>query len=68
MEIGSRIDQDDEQLKFGKGYDHNFVLNHPGDLSAIAAEWRMRIPAAFSKCIRTNPEFSSIPAISWMVP
>ena len=25
--IGSRIDQPDEQLKFGKGYDHNFVLN-----------------------------------------
>ena len=37
MEIGSRIGQDDEQLKFGRGYDHNFVLNHPGDLSAIAA-------------------------------
>jgi aldose 1-epimerase len=25
--IGARIDQDDEQLKFGHGYDHNFVLN-----------------------------------------
>ena len=25
--IGSRIDQNDEQLKFGKGYDHNWVLN-----------------------------------------
>ena len=24
--IGARINQDDEQLKFGKGYDHNFVL------------------------------------------
>ncbi|MGB2629595.1 MAG: aldose epimerase family protein [Candidatus Acidiferrum sp.] len=24
--IGSRIDQHDEQLKFGKGYDHNWVL------------------------------------------
>jgi aldose 1-epimerase len=24
--IGSRIDQNDEQLKLGKGYDHNFVL------------------------------------------
>lgn len=28
-EIGSRINQDDEQLKFGKGYDQNFVLNEP---------------------------------------
>jgi len=25
--IGARIDQDDEQLKLGHGYDHNFVLN-----------------------------------------
>jgi aldose 1-epimerase len=25
--IGSRINQDDEQLKFGKGYDHNWVLS-----------------------------------------
>jgi aldose 1-epimerase len=27
--IGSRIDQDDEQLKLGGGYDHNFVLRMP---------------------------------------
>ena len=26
--IGARVDQDHEQLKFGKGYDHNFVLNN----------------------------------------
>jgi aldose 1-epimerase len=25
--IGARINQDEEQLKLGKGYDHNFVLN-----------------------------------------
>ncbi len=25
--IGSRVDQNDEQLQFGGGYDHNFVLN-----------------------------------------
>jgi aldose 1-epimerase len=25
--IGARIDQQDEQLSFGKGYDHNWVLN-----------------------------------------
>jgi aldose 1-epimerase len=27
--IGARINQDDEQLKFGKGYDHNWVVNKP---------------------------------------
>jgi len=26
--IGARIDQDNEQLKLGKGYDHNWVLNN----------------------------------------
>ncbi|MGH9755958.1 MAG: aldose epimerase family protein [Blastocatellia bacterium] len=25
--IGARVNQDDEQLKFGGGYDHNFVIN-----------------------------------------
>ena len=25
--IGARINQDEEQLKLGKGYDHNFVIN-----------------------------------------
>lgn len=25
--IGARIDQDEEQLKLGRGYDHNFVIN-----------------------------------------
>src|SRR5262245_923172 len=25
--IGARINQDDQQLKFGRGYDHNWVLN-----------------------------------------
>jgi aldose 1-epimerase len=35
--IGARIEQDDRQLEFGKGYDHNFVLNHPmGRLDVIA--------------------------------
>lgn len=37
MAIGARINQDDEQLKFGKGYDHNFVLNKKaGELGVIA--------------------------------
>lgn len=31
MQIGARIDSDYEQMKLGKGYDHNFVLNRSGD-------------------------------------
>lgn len=29
--VGARIDQPDEQLKNGLGYDHNFVLNRKGE-------------------------------------
>jgi aldose 1-epimerase len=41
--IGSRIDQDDEQIKLGGGYDHNFVLtrrivNGPLALAAVVHE------------------------------
>ena len=32
--IGKRIEQNDEQLKLGKGYDHNFVLNRKEARSA----------------------------------
>jgi aldose 1-epimerase len=35
--IGMLIDQDDEQLRFGAGYDLNFVLNHPAGESGLAA-------------------------------
>ncbi|HTL58813.1 MAG TPA: aldose epimerase family protein [Candidatus Limnocylindrales bacterium] len=35
--IGARINQDDEQLKFGKGYDHNWVFNKQvGDFTQLA--------------------------------
>src|SRR5437879_6532726 len=34
--IGARIDQDDPQLRYGRGYDHNFVLNKGGDLTLAA--------------------------------
>ncbi len=36
--IGARIDQNDEQLRFGRGYDHNWVLNRSGAGSMKAAE------------------------------
>lgn len=35
--IGARIGQDDQQLRFGKGYDHNFVLTRPDTGLALAA-------------------------------
>jgi aldose 1-epimerase len=42
--IGARIEQDDEQLKLGHGYDHNFVLNHAPNRLALAA--RVTEPAS----------------------
>lgn len=35
--IGARINQDDEQLKLGKGYDHNFVLDQPNSKQLLKA-------------------------------
>lgn len=35
--IGARIEQDDEQLKLGHGYDHNWVLNGRGGRLKLAA-------------------------------
>jgi len=35
--IGARIDADDQQMKFGRGYDHNFVLNRKGGGLILAA-------------------------------
>jgi aldose 1-epimerase len=35
--IGARIDNNDEQLKFGKGYDHNFVLSNAPHQLGLAA-------------------------------
>ena len=44
MKIGARISNADEQLKFGTGYDHNFVLNKAGSGPSFAA--RLADPAS----------------------
>ena len=43
-QIGERIDQTDEQLKFGKGYDHNWVLKKKENELSLAA--RVTEPAS----------------------
>lgn len=35
--VGARIGADEEQLRFGKGYDHNFVLNRKDNGLVLAA-------------------------------
>jgi aldose 1-epimerase len=37
MAIGSRIEENDEQLRLGQGYDHNFVLNRAAVELSFAA-------------------------------
>jgi aldose 1-epimerase len=36
--IGARINNDDQQLKFGKGYDHNWVINKPMNVLGLMAQ------------------------------
>lgn len=38
MTVGARINSDYEQIKFGGGYDHNWVLNKEGDELSLAAK------------------------------
>ena len=42
--IGARIDANDEQIKAGKGYDHNFVLN--GRMGTLRRAARVTEPAS----------------------
>ncbi len=42
--VGARIEQNDDQLKLGKGYDHNWILNENGDAPRLAA--RVEEPAS----------------------
>jgi aldose 1-epimerase len=54
--IGSRIEQDDEQLKFGKGYDHNWVLNGVRrSTPALAAEARDPKSGRVLQVLTTEP-------------
>lgn len=34
--IGDRIDEDNQQLKYGQGYDHNFELNKKDEFKSVA--------------------------------
>ena len=38
--VGARINADHQQIKVGKGYDHNYVLNGPAGTLALAARVR----------------------------
>jgi aldose 1-epimerase len=44
--IGERITADDEQLRYGDGYDHNFVLDHGGSRDEPAFAARLHSPGS----------------------
>ncbi len=53
--IGARINEDNQQLKFGKGYDHNFVLNSNGDSLALAAKVEEPSSGRVMEVLTTQP-------------
>ncbi len=53
--IGDRIDAEDEQIAFGGGYDHNFVLNHEGSSLALAARVRGPVSGRIMELYTTEP-------------
>jgi aldose 1-epimerase len=58
-EIGARIEQDDEQLIIGKGYDHNWVLNKKAGQLILAAR------VMESKSGRTMEVYTTEPGIQF---
>jgi len=60
--IGQDIDSDNEQIKFGKGYDHNFVLNaEPTDEDRLALAAKVTDP----KSGRTLEVFTNEPGVQF---
>jgi aldose 1-epimerase len=53
--IGARVEQDDEQLKFGRGYDHNWVLDHQGNDLELAATVYEATSGRFMEVLTTEP-------------
>ena len=53
--IGERINADDVQLRLAKGYDHNFVLDHPQGQLAEAAEVYEPTTGRILRVLATEP-------------
>jgi len=54
-EIGARINSNDEQIKFGGGYDHNWVLNNKDGKLALAATFHEKTSGRFMEVLTTEP-------------
>ena len=67
--VGDRIrDAKDEQIRFGRGYDHNFIVDGNAGTLRPAAAWKSRFQAGCWTSASRRPASSSIPATSWTGP
>ena len=53
--IGARINSEDEHIKFGGGYDHNWVLNKQGDEMSLAATVYEPATGRFMEVLTAEP-------------
>jgi len=53
--VGARIEQVNEQIKFGKGYDHNWVLNKETDKLDVAASLYDPTTGRMLQVLTTSP-------------
>jgi aldose 1-epimerase len=53
--IGARIDREDEQLRLGSGYDHNWVLSSTGSQLSLAAEVLEPTSGRLMQVLTTEP-------------
>ncbi len=49
--IGTRINQDFEQLRYGNGIDHNWVLNTKGDIHQVCATLESPVTGDCTQCL-----------------
>jgi aldose 1-epimerase len=65
--ICARVENDDEQLKFGKGYDHNWVLDPQGKELELVATLYEPTSGRFMEVLTTDPACNFTAAIFWTV-
>ena len=67
--VGDRIrDARDQQIRYGRGYDHNFIVDGAAGTLRPAAVVTEPVSAARWNSAPPRQAFSSIPAISWTAP
>ncbi|MEL6944099.1 MAG: aldose epimerase family protein, partial [Bacteroidota bacterium] len=53
--VGARVKEENQQLKYGSGYDHNWVINRPDDQLMVAATVYAPESGRFMEVLTTEP-------------